>query len=332
VAERPQRLVFAYQPRGFTQTGGLRRIASTVAAHQSASQPQLALATLCHPAAGALPHTSACRRLRPGDQLLIVGCNSPWAYGMALWARLRRRPVSWMPSFHDPRSALHRRRARLAQLVLKAAQRLGVVVYVQTPHEATLLEAGPSHPCRLSGHGLPPSLRQRLLQPQSQWQCQSQTQTHRPIDLLFLGRPTAQKGWPLFLALAEASALRCEAIVPFPPPAAGAVTLHHLPSDATVAALLAQAKLVVIPANYESFGIAQLEALVAGCVVPILGHWPLWDGYPELHWQQLRADALAQRCQQLCRDPGQRQRLLESQLAYLRQHPVLDVPILPGLP
>ena len=330
--EPPQRLVWAYQPQGFGQLGGLRRIAVNAAAELSARQPNLAQATLCTPAAGGLPHTRPCGRLRRGDLLLIVGCNSAWAYGLALWARLRGLPVRWLPSFHDPRSALHRRRAQLAQAVLRALQVLGVVIYVQTPHEAQLLQALRRNPPRLSSHGLPSDLRRQLQQASAGQAACPRPEADRPIDLLFLGRPTPQKGWPLFQELAQRSLLRCEAIVPFPPQAnSTAVRLHHQPSDAAVAELLQQAKMVVIPANYESFGIAQLEALLAGCVVPLLGHWPLWDDYRHLHWHHLEAAALSQRCVQLCRRPAWRTRLLQSQLAYLRHHPVLTLPLLPGL-
>ena len=97
-------------------------------------------------------------------------------------------------------------------------------------------------------------------------------------------------------------------------------------------ALLAQAKLVVIPANYESFGIAQLEAVLAGCVVPILGHWPLWDDFDQLHWSTKSTAELANLCQQLCSQEGLRRKFHQHQLTYLRQHPILKTPVLPGLP
>jgi glycosyltransferase involved in cell wall biosynthesis len=262
---------------------------------------------------------------------LIVGCDIPWAYGLALRARLHGQPVSWLPSFHDPASAIHQRKARMAQLALKALQSLGVVVYVQTSHERRLLQVRRHDRCRLSGHGLPAAIRQELNgrpKTNASWDHGKD----RPIDLLFLGRPTAQKGWPRFLAVAQATALRCEAIVPIPPKGDAPVALHHRPCDAQVKALLCQAKVVLIPANYESFGIAQLEALMAGCVVPILGHWPLWDGCEALQWQQLDPAQLAHRCELLCGDPHRRRRLLYRQLQYLQQHPILTTPVVPGLP
>ncbi|MEX1316083.1 MAG: glycosyltransferase [Synechococcaceae cyanobacterium] len=330
-AEAPRRLVIAYRSDGFVQMGGLRRIAQELVAHLGATRPDLAVATLTTTPAGALPLTEPCRRLSPPDQLLLVGCDVPWAYGLAVRARLRGQPVSWLPSFHDPASAIHRRKARVAQLALQALQALGVVVYVQTSHERRLLQGRPPGRCRLSGHGLPAAIR-HALNAGGGADPGGEEALDRPIDLLFLGRPTVQKGWPRFLAVARATRLRCEAIVPIPPQGEAPVALHHRPDDAQVKALLLQAKLVLIPATYESFGIAQLEALMAGCVVPVLGHWPLWDGCEVLQWQGLDPAGLAQRCELLCGDPRRRRRLLQRQLRYLRQHPVLTTPVLPGLP
>jgi glycosyltransferase involved in cell wall biosynthesis len=327
----PRRLVLAYRSEGFRQVGGLSRIAQELVAYLEASRPGLPVATLTATAAGILDHTEPCRKLLPRDQLLIVGCDVPWAYGLALRARLRGLPVSWLPSFHDPASAIHHRKARMAQLALKALQILGVVIYVQTSHERRLLQVRRHDRCRMSGHGLPAAIRQELNgKPKT-----NESWGHfkdRPIDLLFLGRPTAQKGWPRFLAVAQETRLRCEAIVPTPPKGNAPVVLHHRPGDAQVKALLSQAKVLMIPASYESFGIAQLEALMAGCVVPILGHWPLWDGCEELQWQQLDSTQLAQRCELLCGDPHRRRRVLHRQLQYLQQHPILTTPLVPGLP
>lgn len=322
------RLVLAYRPEGFCRIGGLQRIAQEVVDHLRGLHPERALATLASGAEGTLPHTSRCARLGSGDQLLIVGCDSPWAYGLALRARQRGLPVSWLPSFHDPASAIHRQRARMAQRALRALQHLGVVVHVQTAHEQQLLGSGRGLSCRLSGHGMPATIRRELLGPPPL----QRQQGDRPIDLLYLGRPTAQKGWLRFVQLSRNLELRCEAIVPTPPPQPAAFPIHGNPSDATVRALLGQAKLVVIPARYESFGIAQLEALMAGCLVPILGQWPLWDGCPVLQWQNLDQGALAEGCRRLCADEGLRQRLRQAQLDHLRRHPILRTPVLPGLP
>ena len=96
--------------------------------------------------------------------------------------------------------------------------------------------------------------------------------------------------------------------------------------------MLAKTKLVVIPANYESFGIAQLEAVLAGCVVPILGHWPLWDDFDQLHWSTKSTAEVTSLCVQICQQEPLRRTFHQRQLAYLRQHPILSTPVLPGLP
>ena len=342
MANRPQRLVFAYRPEGFRQIGGLQRIARELVTHLQSSRSKLSLATFNSPSAknsdGILSDTMACYRLQANDHLLIVGCDSPWAYGLALRARLMGLEVSWLPSFHDPASTIHQRKARVAQLALQAIQTLGVVIYVQTNHEYTLLRHPhrPDH-CRLSGHGMPAAIRQWLLRRNSGASMHDERDPNdapqeRPIDLLFLGRPTSQKGWNKFIEIAKITELRCEAIVPYKPETCHDITLHVQPSDAGVQILLHQSKVVLIPANYESFGIGQLEGLVAGCAVPILGHWPLWDKCEALRWQSLDPAQLAENCKQLCSNPSQSQQLRQQQLKYLCQHPVLKTPLLPGLP
>lgn len=333
IPEQPQRLVLAYQPGGFRLVGGLQRIARELIEHLRQHRPELALATLTRDREGCLAGTRPCRRLRSGDRLVIVGCDSGWAYGLALIARLRRLPVCWLPSFHDPCSAIHRRRARLAQAALRAMQGLGVVVYAQTPHEQRLLQGDWPAQCRLSGHALPACIRQQLNGARG-----PDAELERPIDLLFLGRPTPQKGWPQFMDLAQATTLRCEAIVPTPPPPQDSspghagITLHLNPCDSDVTMLLRRSKIVFIPSNYESFGIGQLEALAAGCVVPILGHWPLWDACTVLQWRQHSPTQIQESCEHLCGNPEERQHLLRQQWKYLQCHPILQVPILPGLP
>lgn len=333
-----KRIVIAYKPDGFIHTGGLRRVAIEVVHHFQNIYPKLVIATITNSSHGRLPNTEAFSSLRSGDQLLVVGCDVIWGYLTILYARIKGLPVAWMPCFHDPRSAIHRRKAYLAQLAIRAIQALGVNVYVLTPHEAELLDSCRGK-CRLSSHALPHSLRLQLQHTQSGHKAIrnpsiSLKTLSRPIDLLFLGRPTAQKGWPVFEAVATQSKLRCEAVVPFTPPShqPGDITLHIHPSDLEVTELLAQTKLVVIPANYESFGIAQMEAVLAGCVVPILGHWPLWEDFDQLHWSKKSIAELANLCQQLCSQEGLRRKFHQHQLTYLRQHPILKTPVLPGLP
>lgn len=343
------RVGLAYHPSGFSQRGGIQRLAIGVAEHLRQQGVQVSLLT-ARPGAQVDPPQGLewldCNsRLRDLDSLVIIGCNQPWAYGLAMQALLLPGgpQIHWLPSFHDPRWVAHPHRARLAQGVLKRLQRAGVIVHGQTEHEVNLLDGGR---CRLSSHGLSDSLKQQLNSASAAGDGDGASVGDeisvgneisageaRPLDLLFLGRPTAQKGWPQFVSVARLSGLRCGAVVPFQPDEA---ELHGIelvlnPSDAEIPLLLRRAKLVLIPADYESFGIAQLEAIAQGCLVPILGRWPLWDGFQSLQWQGFNPNQLANTCQEICHDRCQRLALVAQQLAFLHGHPIQRQPFLSGL-
>ena len=334
MAGQPARIALAYQTTGFQPRGGLQRLALNLVEHlqDSGAVVEVLLASgRRHGLEGHWPDLPACRHLSNVDVLVIMGCDQPWAYGLALVQRLRRPEleVHWLPSFHDPCAVTHPRRARLAAGALKLMQRLGVRIHAQTEHERALLDAGA---CHLSSHALGKRLRQRLLDATA-----PDPQEDRPLDLLFLGRPTAQNGWPRYLRLAAGSGLRCAAVVPslrqeqWQAAEAAGVTVVCDPDDSTLLAMLRQARLVTIPADYESFGLAQLEALSQGCLVPVLGHWPLWQGFAELEWKEWSEERIASACQALCRNHQERQHLVAMQLAHLQAHPIMATPFLPGV-
>ncbi|QPN62532.1 hypothetical protein [Synechococcus sp. CBW1004] len=334
MAGQPERIALAYQPTGFQPRGGLQRLALNLVEHLRGSGAVVQVLVTRgrgHGLEVRWPDLPASRHLAGVDALVILGCDQPWAYALAVTQRLRRPglAVHWLPSFHDPRSVAHPLRARLAGRALKVMQHLGIQVHVQTEHERSLLAAGA---CHLSSHALGSDLRRRL-----QLALPPEPDDDRPLDLLFVGRPTIQKGWPRFLRLAARSGLRCAAVVPSVPEGeraaaeAAGVTLVHNPDDPTLLAMLRQARLVTIPADYESFGLAQLEALSQGCLVPVLGHWPLWQGFAELQWQECSGEQIANACRALCRNDPERRRLVSLQLAHLRCHPILATPFLPGV-
>ncbi|MEI6359303.1 MAG: hypothetical protein WCO50_03130 [Synechococcus sp. ELA619] len=328
----------AYHPAGFRQRGGIQRLAIGVAEHLRQQEVQVSLLTATpgpqvEPTQG-LEWLDSTNRLRDLDSLVIIGCNQPWAYGLAVQALLLPGGprIHWLPSFHDPRWVAHPQRARLAQLVLMLLQPAGVTVHGQTEHEVRLLNGGR---CRLSSHGLSESLKQQLSAAGDGTRVADDISGDeaRPLDLLFLGRPTTQKGWPRFVSVARLSGLRCAAIVPFLPDGNERHDIEMVlnPNDAEIPLLLRQTKLVLIPADYESFGIAQLEALAQGCLVPILGRWPLWDGLQPLQWQGFSPNQLASACQQICHDQPQRLALVAQQLAFLHSHPIQRQPFLSSL-
>lgn len=334
-----KRIIFAYKKEGFSHTGGLQRIAIEAVNYLRRNTSNLEIVTCCDSPDGIIPGTVSCRKLLKGDVLIIVGCNIPWAYKLAIWARIRGLSVAWMPSFHDPISSIHYYKARAAQAFLRAIQGIGVVVYAQTDHEVNLLRGVQgSHNCHLSSHGLPHQLQLKLLEEQKllsqdAGQYAMANYTDRPIDLLYLGRPTNQKGWSKYESLARYTSLRCEAIVPFLPSnhSQTEIKLHLEIKDADVQLLLNKAKLVVIPSNYESFGIAQIEAVLAGCVVPILGHWPIWNAFHELRWNPNNPIQLAYQCEKLCRNPELLEAVHQRQIIYLSSHPIIHITPLPNL-
>ncbi len=234
---------------------------------------------------------------RLGQQLVVVGCSSPWAYLQLLRHRLTK-PKSapqWVPCFHPPGHVRHPGKARLARSALRWAQRAGVSVLVLSQSEHDHLDSGR---CRVISLGFG-----RTQQAQA---CTQPEPTHRPFDLVFLGRPTQQKGWPVFVEVVERTQLNSLAYVPYAPRSG-----HTVPSnlkmvisatDQEVRKGLQHSKLLLLPSDYESFGFAQAEALALGCCVPVLGEWPLWLGISELDWRGCSAERMAERVLALLSD------------------------------
>ncbi len=321
-----------YRPGGFRSIGGIRRLAMEVIRQNDLSPCCVVVArsSLADSFDGCFPGIPVVHRLHGVDRMLIFGCDSPWAYGLAVRTRLLHPSIKigWLPSFHDPSWVRHPWRARLAQLVLKAAQSCGITVYAQTSHERKLLDWGL---CQLSSHGLPADVKEHLAGQLDLGRFSAISP--RPVDLLFVGRPTRQKGWIRFLALARLTQLRCMAIVPFEPATdilPENVQLVLNPSDDAIQACLLRSRVVIIPADYESFGIAQLEAVAAGCAVPLLGRWPLWDRFHHLQWQECSDDVLAVRLRRLCCSPRLLQRIAHRQAQYIFRHPITSTAFLPG--
>jgi len=153
-----------------------------------------------------------------------------------------------------------------------------VHVYVFSRHEFSLL-SGPNisfsrllHRYYLSGNLLP----------------HSSSLDSRPYEFLYLGRPTGQKGWDKYLEFVfshQDQEYSFAAILPFQPPLSpgelipDSIDVFILPDDDTKVSILSRSKCLFLPSNYESFGIAQIEAASMYVLVPILGYWPLWIGY-----------------------------------------------------
>lgn len=273
------------------------------------------------------------------SNLIVVGCSSPWAYGLALKVLVQRpaMPIHWIPCFHPPRFVTHRWKARLALWALRGLQRLGVRVYALTQAEQAELNVG-----RCGLLSLPFDCEETFVQVTA---AGTTTGAQRPFALVFLGRPVAQKGWPQYLAMVNQLGLNCLALVPFEPEGAlpPTLTLRIGLNDRDVREHLRQCRLLILPSDYESFGFAQAEALLSGCCVPVLGEWPLWLGVTnnitdnagghvmELDWRNLTPSQSAERARSLLMEPAALTALQHQQLRSWMSRPERQAPILPNL-
>jgi glycosyltransferase involved in cell wall biosynthesis len=259
--------------------------------------------------------------------LLVVGCSSPWAYGLVLKTLLQRPrlPIHWIPCFHPPRCVSHPNRARLARWALWGLQMVGVQVHVLTQAEHADLDKG-----RCNLLSLPfdcedkiPSTEERTDYPV----------TDRAYTLVFLGRPVAQKGWHQYLNIVNLLGEQCLALVPFQPAESYPenLSLEIGLSDSLVYKRLRQCKVLILPSDYESFGFAQAEALLSGCCVPVLGEWPLWLDIPELDWRFMATSQIAQRVYSLLKQPATLNSLQRDQLKAWRNRTERSAPRLPPL-
>ena len=300
---------------GFRQAGGIRTLVQLIQRRLDNQKISHFVLTATHASTGVC------------NALLIVGCSSPWAYGLALKTRLLRPNVSihWIPCFHPPPFVRHRLKAQLALWALRGLQTLGIQVHALTEAEHTKLNR-----CRCSLLSLPFDCEQRFANENVP---PGISIVHRNYALAFLGRPVAQKGWPQYLSIVKQVGHECMALVPFQPTGPYPENLHVQIglSDAEVCEQLCQCQLMILPSDYESFGFAQAEALLAGCCVPVLGEWPLWLDIPALDWRMLTTNQIAQRAQTLLKQPAVLASLQREQRRNWIQRPERRAPRLPKL-
>jgi len=259
--------------------------------------------------------------------LVVLGCSSPWAYQTAIRARLRGLSVKWIPCFHPPRHVRHKTKATIAATALRLGQRMGITVCALSKAENLYLDAG-----RCMVISLPFSIERGQPYPTEMEATQScEDFRNRPFGVVYLGRPVAQKGWPQFLDLIMTTNLPALALVPSEPegPRPHNLTLRVGVDNSQVQQELRQASVLFLPADYESFGFAQAEALLAGCCVPVLGQWPLWLDVPELDWRHFSREQQAQALKQLITNPATLRRLGEQQIKAWCGRPERMAPILP---
>jgi len=301
------------EPSGFSHIGGINTLKNLLEAELSHRGDTTSVIK----ADTAIPEHTA--------TLVVIGCSSPWAYRTAIEARLRKLSVTWIPCFHPPTHVRNKIKARMAGKALRLSQRIGIDVFTLSIAEKHHLDAG-----RCSVISLPFSIESN--QPWTAETTWGYSDEHpRPFSVVYLGRPVAQKGWPQFLDLIERTRLPALAIVPTEPEGKRPqnLTLRISIKDCQVQQELRQASALFLPADYESFGFAQAEALRAGCCVPVIGEWPLWLDVAELDWRGFSPEEQAESLQRLMTNPGALRRLHEQQVSAWRLRPERMAPILP---
>jgi glycosyltransferase involved in cell wall biosynthesis len=300
---------------GFQQAGGIRTLVQLLL-------QRLDLEGISHRILTATQHaTAGC------NAILVVGCSSPWAYGLALKTRLQRPgvPIHWIPCFHPPQFVRHRLKAHLALWALRRLQQLGIQVHTLTQAEHAALNNG-----RCTLLSLPFDCEKTFAEAKTK---HGRSITQRPYALAFLGRPVAQKGWTQYLNIVQRLGENCLALVPSQPtgPCPENLNIQVGLSDADVCEGLRQSQILILPSDYESFGFAQAEALLSGCCVPVLGEWPLWLDVPALDWRLLTTSQIAQRAHALLTQPATLQSLQTQQRQAWMQRPERSAPRLPRL-
>lgn len=268
------------------------------------------------------------------ESLVIIGCSSPWAYGLAIASRIRQpgRSIHWIPCFHPPAFVRHKWKSRIARLFLRRMQHLGINVHALSEAERIQLAAG-----RCSLISLPFSVeshRSPALPAAAGTLSDADHSCRRSYDLVFLGRPVEQKGWSQFIQLVSMLPGVGLALVPSSPRGRIPPNLEVVVAagNEAIAGYLREAKILFLPSDYESFGFAQVEALMAGCCVPILGEWPLWLDVPELDWRGLSIESWQRQLLQLIVDDQRREELVLRQSQAWAGRPERQAPLLPPFP
>ena len=303
------------EPNGFTNIGGIKTLKNLL----EAELLHRGYTTSIIKAGSPVP--------KQLTALIILGCSSPWAYRTAIRARLRGQSVIWIPCFHPAGHVRHKGKARIAAKALRLSQKIGITICALSEAERLHLDSG-----RCVVISLPFSIEHGQTWPtEVETSQQGASFQPRPFAVVYLGRPVAQKGWPQFLDLIVMTNLPALALVPTETegPIPDNLTLRVGVDDDQVQQELRQASVLFLPADYESFGFAQAEALLAGCCVPVLGEWPLWLDIAELDWRQFSAEQQAHSLKELITNSRTMRKLSEQQIEAWRHRPERMAPMLP---
>lgn len=225
--------------------------------------------------------------------LFSFGCGTWWSYIVPFFfnALNAKTKIYWHTSYHYHKFVKNKLLARLSLGAIRILSKMlgsPLTICAQTKFELDLYK----------------NTRKILVSFWNREKCQNASKnyeasrTHfarRQYDFAFLGRPTYQKGWHIYLDFINRAAkernVKAIALIPYKSiekqrkydrlyealTEAGTLTSFMNISENNKYELLNQTKTLLVFSDYESFGLAQAEGIMSGCFVPILGQWPLWN-------------------------------------------------------
>jgi len=189
-------------------------------------------------------------------------------YLVILLLLMFRRRALLSPAFHPPKYVKHKLKSHVARIVTNLFGILGLELLVHTNFERANFPL-----CKCIVYPLLPKKVSF-----------STPNTPREYDFVFLGRPTPQKGFNKFINMARLMPTHhFLSLAAYDPKISGSIPdncrIIVEASDIDVLNYLHSSKVLLLPSDYESLGYAQLEAIQAGCIVPLLGKWPFWEQF-----------------------------------------------------
>ena len=217
--------------------------------------------------------------------LLVYGCASIWPIIAILMGLIAGMKVFFHPSFHDPNYVVHKNKALLAKIIISLLSKLPfkkLKIICQTNHEYKLLRI--SEKRRLKAISV--DFQDTLIEGEKTYKNFDSFKQRKNL-ICYVGRATKQKGWHEFTN-----------IISKIPPSKNIVIItgkkysvkllslknkyknldiKYEISDNELYRIMKNTKIMFLASDYESLGIAHIEATLLGCYVPLIGRYPFWD-------------------------------------------------------
>ena len=219
--------------------------------------------------------------------LVVFGCASLWPYFACFIGLISGMKVFFQPSFHDPNYVIHKYKALLAKNIISFMSILPIKklkIVFQTNHEKEILKIHKNKAFKAISVNLNKieSKGKKIVKDIDSFKS-------RKNLICYVGRPTKQKGWDKFLNLLEKTPSNKNIVI-----VSGRqfseklhllkrkyrnLDIKHNISDQKLYELMKNTKIMFLASDYESLGIAHIEATLLGCFVPLIGRYPFWDEF-----------------------------------------------------